>query len=81
MIDNRKPLSGADFFFVQVLVHPPTCHEKMPAQGQKMLVRPGTCLLFWGTSASVPGGPPSVDFAIDSGVGMGIVYILSILIR
>ncbi len=26
-------------------------------------------------------GPPSVDFAIDSGVGMGIVYILSILIR
>ncbi len=23
-------------------------------------------------------GPPSVDFAIDSGVGMGIVYILSI---
>ncbi len=25
-------------------------------------------------------GPPSVDFAIDSGVGMGIVYILSILI-
>ncbi len=33
-----------------------------------------------GPSASVPGGPPSVDFAIDSGVGTGIVYILSILI-
>ncbi len=28
-----------------------------------------------------PEGPPSVDFAIDSGVGMDIVYILSILIR
>ncbi len=28
-----------------------------------------------------PEGPPSVDFAIDSGVGMGIVYILLILIR
>ncbi len=27
-----------------------------------------------------PEGPPLVDFAIDSGVGMGIVYILSILI-
>ncbi len=28
-----------------------------------------------------PEGPPSVDFAIDSGVWMGIVYILLILIR
>ncbi len=28
-----------------------------------------------------PQGPPLVYFAIDSGVGMGIVYILSILIR
>ncbi len=27
-----------------------------------------------------PEGPPSVDFEIDSGVGMGIVYILLILI-
>ncbi len=27
-----------------------------------------------------PEGLPSVDFAINSGVGMGIIYILSILI-
>ncbi len=40
----------------------------------------GACLMFWGPSASIPGGAPSVDFAIDSGVGIGIVYILSILI-
>ncbi len=29
----------------------------------------------------VPRGGPSVDFAIDSGVGMDIIYILSIPIR
>ncbi len=36
---------------------------------------------FGGPQQVFPEGPPSVDFAIDSGVGMGIVYILSILIR
>ncbi len=31
MIYNRKPLSGADNFFIfQVLVPPSTCNEKMP---------------------------------------------------
>ncbi len=45
-----------------------------------MCLYAGACLGFWGPSASVPGVPPSVDFAIDSGVGMGIIYILSILI-
>ncbi len=39
------------------------------------------CLLFWGPQQVFPEGPPSVGFAIESGVGMGIIYILSILIR
>ncbi len=31
VIDNRKPLSSADFLlFFQMLVPAPTCHEKMP---------------------------------------------------
>ncbi len=40
----------------------------------------GACLVFWGPQQVFPEGPPSVDFAINSGVGMGIVYILSLLI-
>ncbi len=60
----------------------PFCSLTAPAHSAKMcLLCPGACLVFWGPSASVPGGAPSVDFAIDSGVGKGIVYILSILIR
>ncbi len=40
-----------------------------------MILAPGACLVFWGPSASVPGGgPPSGDFAIESGVGMGNGY-------
>ncbi len=42
--------------------------------------QPGACLVFWGPQQVFPEGPPSVDFAIDSGIGMGIVYLLSILI-
>ncbi len=34
-----------------------------------MLELSGACLVFWGPSASVPGGAPLVDFVIDSGVG------------
>ncbi len=39
--------------------------------GVEVCMRAGACLV-------VPGEPPLVDFAIDSGVGMGFVYILSI---
>ncbi len=42
--------------------------------------QPGACLVFWGPQQVFPEGPPSVDFAIDSGIVMGIVYLLSILI-
>ncbi len=28
----------------------------------------GACLVFWGPQQVFPEGPPSVDFAIDSGV-------------
>ena len=30
VIDNRKPLRGADYYFFQVLVPLPLCHEIMP---------------------------------------------------
>ncbi len=36
---------------------------------------------YTGNKQVLPEGTPSVDFAIDSEVGMGIVYILSILIQ
>ncbi len=38
MIDNRKPLSGADDYFFQVLVPPPR-HEKMPPRAAARFAR------------------------------------------
>ncbi len=40
----------------------------------------GRVYCFGGPQLVFPEGPPSVDFAIDSGIGMGIIYLLSILI-
>ncbi len=60
----------------------PESHTQIKVQipYQKMtLVEAGACLVFWGPSASVPGGAPFGGFC-DRFWGMGIVYILSILI-